>query len=201
VESGLLDSLFRPHLEPRLKKSQFASLLELFHKLRDRAESVRVQQLLDVDLFAIELKQCSQDLRSSFGIDLEQIDLDELLLSRIEKISGKFLSETVHITEINQRSRIGELGLHEELLNLDGLIVRCLTDHSLNLFEVLQSSTSLDVLEVDLWVLSLGQNIGQVEQGALIGSKALKNLNSLFGLDLLRVLNSDLGDDGDVLSV
>lgn len=119
----------------------------------------------------------------------------------IEKISGELLSEPVHIAKINQGSGIGELGLHEELLNLDGLIVGGLTDDSLDFLEVLESSTSLDVLEVNLRVFSLRKNISQVEQGSLIGSKALENLDGLFGLDFVRVLDSNLGNDGDVLSV
>jgi hypothetical protein len=40
-----------------LEKSQFASVLELFDKLRDRAKSVGVQKLLDVDFFTVKFEK------------------------------------------------------------------------------------------------------------------------------------------------
>ena len=123
VQSWFLYALVVTSFEPGLEHSQFASLFEFVNEFWNGADSDRVQELLDVDLVAVELKKGSSDLWSSIWVDLEQVDLDELVLLVAVEVPGELLSETVLVTEVDEWSWIWQLALFQEVLDPLGVVV------------------------------------------------------------------------------
>ena len=76
----------------------------------------------------------------------------------------------MHVAQINQWSWVREFPLFEEISNSHRIIVGCFFDDSLNFFEVSKSCTALDIFEVNLLVISVGEDLAQEEKETLIGA-------------------------------
>jgi hypothetical protein len=74
----------------------------------------------------------------------------------------------VCITNVDKRSRISQFSLLKEVLDSHGVIIVGLFNDSLYLSEVSKSRTGLDILEVDIWVLSMRQDMSEEEELALV---------------------------------
>lgn len=123
VEGWFLDTLIISCLEPLLEHAKLTLLVELIDELWDWADTDGVKELLDVDLIAVKLEKGTKYLWCGVLVNLEEINLDELVLSVVVEISGELISEVVHVTEIDQWSWIWKLGILEEVLDLDWIIV------------------------------------------------------------------------------
>ena len=90
----------------------------------------------------------------------------------------------MHVAQINQWSWVREFSLFKEISNSDWIIVGCFFDDSLNFFEVSKSGTALDIFEIDLLVISVGEDLAQEEKETLIGAILLKDCNDSLGINL-----------------
>ena len=99
-----------------------------------------------------------------------------MLLGFIEELC-QVINEVVHITEINEWSWVSNFAVFEEVLHLHWVVTAGLTNYTLNFLVVLETSAALDVLEVDVLILSVWKNIHEVVDQTFIGSVSLKNLN------------------------
>jgi len=88
----------------------------------------------------------------------------------------------MHIAKVDQRSGITEFTLHQEVTDLQRVIVSCLLDNAFNLLEVAHASAALNVLEVDVVVLGVGQHIHQEEEKTFVGTEGLENGNDFLGV-------------------
>ena len=145
--------------------------------------------MLDVDLITVELNQSAKHLGSGSSVDLEQVDLNELVVLVLVKITSQLLNEVMHVAQVDQRSRIGKLHLLQEVLDLNWVIESSFADHSFNFLVVSKSSASLDVLKVDIRIIGVRKHIGKIDKETLVGSEALKDLNALLSVDFAGILN------------
>ena len=79
----------------------------------------------------------------------------------------------MHITEVNEGSRILELSFHEEILDTFRLVESGLFNHSFNFLKVSESGACFDVFEIDIRIIGLGKNIAQEQEKTFVGSKLL----------------------------
>ena len=79
--------------------------------------------MLDVSFITVKLEEGSKDLWSSVGVNLEEIDLNVFVLFAVVKISSQLFSEIVHITKIDQWSRVWKLGFFQEVFNFLSVVV------------------------------------------------------------------------------
>lgn len=62
----------------------------------------------------------------------------------------------MHIAQVDEGSWVAELAFHKEVSDFQRLVVRGLLDDTLDFLEVAHAGTALDVLEVDVVILSVG---------------------------------------------
>jgi hypothetical protein len=105
------------------------------------------------------------------------------------------------IAQVDQRARVRELSVHKEVSYFDGVVESSLPHNTFNFFEVTHSSAGLNVLEVDIGVVSMWQDIAQENQKALSVTVLLENLDRLLSVDFAGVLDGNLSDEGTILSV
>ena len=89
----------------------------------------------------------------------------------------------MHVTQVNEWSWVREFSLFQEISNSDWIVVGCFLDDSLNFFEVSKSGTALDIFEINLLVISVGEDLAQEEKETLIGAVLLKDCNDSLGIN------------------
>jgi hypothetical protein len=94
-----------------------------------------------------------------------------------ERVFGEFFDVVVDVTQVNQGSWITELAIHQEVSNLNGIIESSLSNNSLNFLKVAHSSTCLNILKVDVWIVRVWQHIAQEQQQTFVGAILLQNFN------------------------
>ena len=89
----------------------------------------------------------------------------------------------MHVTQINQWSWVREFSLFQEISNSDRIIVGCFFDDSLDFFEVTKSGTALNILEINLLVISVREDLAQEEKQTFIGAILLKDCDDSLGVN------------------
>jgi hypothetical protein len=194
VKSWLDNSVLVAGLKPNSEKSKFATIIEFFNKLVNRAHSDRVEELLNVVLVAVEVEEGSEHLGWSVGVYFENENLDTLELLGCVKVSGEIFDVAMHITQIDERTWITKFTFHKEILDFLGIIVLGFLDDAFNFFEITHSCARLNILEIKIGVVSVRQHIAQEEQESLVGTICFKDLNGLLGVDLGGILDGNFSD-------
>jgi len=88
-------------------------------------------------------------------------------------MSGQVLDVPMHIAKIDEWARVSELTLHKEVLDALWFVISCFFYDSFNFFKVAKSCACLDILEVDVRVVSLGKNIAEEQEEAFVCAKLL----------------------------
>jgi hypothetical protein len=83
-------------------------------------------------------------------------------------------NKVVTVTNNDERPLISELGLLEEVTSANGVVVVEVTTRMLNFPELSHVSSSLDVLEVDLWTLGVGVHLSKEVKETFVGVGGLK---------------------------
>lgn len=177
VESGLLDSFFVSCFEPVSQHSELATVFKLFDEFGNRADTDAVEKLLDVNFVTVEIQECSEYFWSSIRIYFEKVDFNALQLLSSVQVSGQIFYVAVHIAKVDKGTGVCEFAFHEEVFNAFGVVECCFLNDAFNFFEVSESSTGFNVLEVDIGIVSLGQNVTEEEKEAFVGSELLQDLD------------------------
>ena len=90
----------------------------------------------------------------------------------------------MHVTKINQGPWVREFTILKEISDSDWIIVSRFLDNSFNFFEVPKSSTTFDIFEIDLLIISVWENLAQEEKKAFVSAILFKDCNDLFRVDL-----------------
>mmetsp|Transcript_98646 Transcript_98646/g.299391 ORF Transcript_98646/g.299391 Transcript_98646/m.299391 type:complete len:702 (-) Transcript_98646:1272-3377(-) len=202
VQVRVLVAFSHPGLEPRQEDAEAVPLLHLRHEGLHRAGGADVlQQRLDEVLGAVQVNEAANDVRALGGVHLHHVDLNVLHQGVLVQVLSKLPNETMEVADIDQRPRVGQLGLLEEVLDGRGVVARALAADALNLLHVAATAGSLDVLEVHVRVAARRQDGAEEVEDALVGAEALEHLHDLLGTDLLVVLDCDLHRHVEVLPV
>jgi hypothetical protein len=173
----------------------------LLDKLGDGAQLAnRVEEIANVVLRSLQVQEFSNDLGRLLGRNLLHVDLDVLLQAVCEEVLGHFLYEVVLVTDLNERTRVGELGLHKKLLDLNGIVHGGVAAHTLDFLEVPHASSSLDVLFVYNGKLRDIDDATKVIEKPLCGLEILEHLNEVVGTERIGVFDRDLNHHVEVLS-
>ncbi len=83
----------------------------------------------------------------------------------------------MHVAKIDQWAWVVELALHQEIAHAFWFVESGFFNDSLNFLEVAETSTGLNILEVDIWIISVWQYIAKEHKQAFICAVRLQNLN------------------------
>jgi hypothetical protein len=62
----------------------------------------------------------------------------------------------VHVAQINEGSWVCKLAFHQEVSNFNWIVIAGFLDDLLNVLEPVETSTTFNVLEIDVRVVSVG---------------------------------------------
>jgi hypothetical protein len=148
-------TLLNTGLEPRENQFETVTLLDFVNQLVDREGSGnRVEQVLDGGFVAVNIQKTSNNLRGSGGIDLLNVDFNEAGEVVLVEVENQIMDHVETVTDNDERKLIRHLGFLEEVLNLFGIVVVALSADPLDLSNLTGSGSGLDVLEMDLLVLT-----------------------------------------------
>mmetsp|Transcript_25740 Transcript_25740/g.76640 ORF Transcript_25740/g.76640 Transcript_25740/m.76640 type:complete len:1065 (+) Transcript_25740:1273-4467(+) len=202
VQVGVLVALGGARLQPRHQDPEAVPLL---HLLDEGAHGARgadaLQEVLDEVLGAVQVDEGADHLGAVQGVDLDHVDLDILHQGVLVEILRKLLDVAVQVADVDERARVGELRLPEEVLDDEGVVAGALAADALDLLHVADPAGGLDVLEVHVLVGAVRQNRTEEVEVALVGSEGLEHLGDLQGADLLVVLDPHLDHHVEVLAV
>jgi len=71
------------------------------------------------------------------------------------------------------------------------VVVLSLFDNTLNFLEVSKAGAGLNVLKVNIGVISVRKHVAEEEQKAFIGAKAFQNLDGLLGVNFVCILDTN----------
>jgi hypothetical protein len=107
----------------------------------------------------------------------------------------------VGIAESDEGSGILELGLLQEVLHFNGIIVVCLLNDSVNFGIVTHFGASFNVFEVNIRVLRVRKDVAEEEELSLVKPEAVEDLKAFLLFKFVCKSYSNLSDDLFVLSV
>mmetsp|Transcript_7995 Transcript_7995/g.24171 ORF Transcript_7995/g.24171 Transcript_7995/m.24171 type:complete len:363 (-) Transcript_7995:2284-3372(-) len=153
VQERILVAFGDPRLEPGQQDLEPVPLLALGHQRLDGAGRADVlQQRLDEVFRAIKVNEGTDHRRTLQRVHLHNVDLDVLHERVLVEVVGELSHEAVQVADVDQRPRIRELRLLEEVLHNDRVVGGALAAHALHLLHVSAAARCLDVLEVNLRV-------------------------------------------------
>ena len=198
-----LVSLLHSLIEPVLQHAEFVSLLELLDGGLDGAQSSDVvQQLADVGFFGFEVNEGSQHLRGGLGVHFEDVDFDVFVEIVGEEVPGQLIHISVDIAQEDQRTRVWDSLLLEEVLDLLGIIaVLLLSDDSFEFLYLVAFSCCLNVLVINLLIVSGVDERSQEQEYSLEWTHWLKDLHQSRNGQSLIVLDCNAYNQLDILSV
>lgn len=85
---------------------------------RNRGRIDSCEKTLDDRLITVDIKQTSDDSRSSGRVDALNVDFDGLELLVLVEVEYQIVDEVEAIADDDQRKLLGQLGFLEEVLNL-----------------------------------------------------------------------------------
>jgi hypothetical protein len=110
------------------------------------------------------------------------------------------VNEVETIADNDEGKLVGKFGLLEEVLDLFGVIVIAFPANTLDLTDLSRAGGCLDILEVNLWILTKIDDRAKVVIQALEALIALEHLNKLDRAKDIGVFGTDLDDDLKVLA-
>jgi len=148
-------ALLNTGLKPRENQLETVTLLDLVNQLVDGERSGdRIEQVLDGSLVTVDIQKTSNNLRGSGGIDLLNVNFNEAGEVVLVEVEDQIVDHVESVTDNDQRKLIRHLGFLQEVLDLLGIVVVALSANTLDLSNLTGSGGGLDVLEVDLLVLT-----------------------------------------------
>mmetsp|Transcript_29299 Transcript_29299/g.55358 ORF Transcript_29299/g.55358 Transcript_29299/m.55358 type:complete len:1135 (-) Transcript_29299:64-3468(-) len=196
VGGGLSVSGGDPGLKPRLEKTKAVPPLHLLDKLVDGTSLPNaVKESPHEVLVAVKFEKLSNNLGGLAGTDLLHVNLDVLEKVVRVQVSGHLVNEVVPVADVDERTGVGELGVHEEALDLGGVVDGRITADAFNLLELAELAGGLDVLEVRLRLLARVHDGTEVVVEALVALEVLEDLDALLDSKLVVVLLTDLDDE------
>ena len=126
---------------------------------------------------------------------LVAVDLDVLLEVVAVEVGRHLLDEVVAVADVDQRPRVRELHLHEELLDGLGLVDGRVAADALDLLVLLALGRGLDVLVVHRRVLAEVDDAAEEIEEALEGLEGLEKVDESVGRKLFGGFGSNLNTD------
>mmetsp|Transcript_36899 Transcript_36899/g.63698 ORF Transcript_36899/g.63698 Transcript_36899/m.63698 type:complete len:837 (-) Transcript_36899:351-2861(-) len=201
VSGGLGVALGNAGLQPGVQQTQAVAALGLLHELSHGAELAhRVHQRAQKLLIALQVQQLAHDLRGLLGGNLLHVHLDVLLQVAVVEVRGQLVHEVEAVTDVDQRAGIGQLGLHQELLDGLRLIDGAVSADALHLLELLHARGGLDVLDVHQGQLREVHDGTEVVEQTLEGLEVLEQVDQGLRTQGVAVLGGDLHHDVQVLA-
>jgi hypothetical protein len=155
VDSRILAAGLNTRVQPRQDKFQAVALLDLVHELiNGEGSGHRRKETLDRCLVTVDIQQTTDDLGSAHGVHALHVHLDELRETVLIQIQDKVVHEIEAVTNDYEWKLIRKLGLLQKVLDLLGIIVIGLPADALNLTNLTSPRSSLDILEVNLRILT-----------------------------------------------
>mmetsp|Transcript_17866 Transcript_17866/g.38285 ORF Transcript_17866/g.38285 Transcript_17866/m.38285 type:complete len:315 (+) Transcript_17866:2557-3501(+) len=202
VKERILVAFCHPGLQPRQENSQAVALLDLGDEGLDGAGGPHVlEEALDEVFGAVQVDQGPDDDRALVGVDLHHVDFDILHQRVLVEVLGQLTNKTMEVANVDERSRIRQLGILQEVLNLLRIVRGAFPTDSFNLLHVPTPRCRLDVLEVDIRVSAGSEDCSQEVEDTLIGAELLEHRHDLACANLLVVLDRDLHHHLEVLAV
>ena len=196
VELGVLRTLSQTSLQPGLDHAQAVAGLAHVHKRSDGAHGHHgVQQGLNEVLRSVHIDQLADDHGGLGRSHLLHEGLNVLRQVLLVQVLRHVLDEVEAVAQVNERQRVGQVGVDQEGLHLLGVEGVTLAAHALHLLELVQLGGGLNVLELHVAVGGgVGDGAEEVEQ-TLRGGELLEQSDQLIHANLLGELLSHLHHD------
>ena len=202
VELRGLVALGEAGLEPELEHTESVSALDDLNERTDGALSLDgVEEVVDVLVGGVEVNELADDDGGLLRSDLGDEGLDVLVELVLVEILGHLVKHVESVADVDERKRLRETGLDEELLNLLRIVSLTLAADSLDLLDLAELGGSLNVLELDLRILGGVDDGAEEVEETLSGVVLLEEGNDVVSAESLRVGLTDLDDDLDVSEV
>ena len=177
----------------RIYYLQTVALLELSDKLfGGKVAANGGEKALDELIWAVNIQKTTDDGWETGWIDLLHVDLDVLLLIVLEQVHDKVANEVEAIADNDEWELVGQLDLLEEVLDNLRIVVLALTADALDFADLANLASSLDVLEVDLWILAVVDNRTEEGVETFVALEGLEQLRQGSSRQLLVVLGGNL---------
>ena len=145
VRSGLGTSSRNTSLKPRLKQTKAISRFGNLHKFIDRTGgSDSHQETLDEVLVRTKVKKTSNDLRCLSRRHLGHVHLNVLKQTVQVQVLGKLVDKVETVAYMNERTRIGQLGILQVFLHLFRNVNVGVTAHTLGFLELSEHDTTTE---------------------------------------------------------
>mmetsp|Transcript_20370 Transcript_20370/g.72036 ORF Transcript_20370/g.72036 Transcript_20370/m.72036 type:complete len:1359 (-) Transcript_20370:1324-5400(-) len=191
VRRALRDAL----LQELLQQAQARARLDLLDERADGALRAHAgDERLDEVLVAVEVEQAADDLRRLGRRHLLHVHLDELLEAVGEEVRGELVHVAVAVAHVDERARVGQLGVEQERLDLLGVVHLRVAAHALHLLELVQLGRCHDVLVVHRGRLGRVHDGAQVVVEPIKGVVLLEQRDEALRHQVLRVLGGHLDD-------
>jgi hypothetical protein len=159
VSSELNVAFGNSGLQPRKEELQAVALLDGLDERFDRVKVVHVcDEVAHVVSGASQVKQ-GADYGGSSDRIAAYVCLDVSRVVILVEVDDEVGYKVVTVANNDEGPLISELGLLEEVASANGVVVVGVTTRALNFPEPSHVSSSLDVLEVDLWTLGVGVHL------------------------------------------
>mmetsp|Transcript_40808 Transcript_40808/g.97021 ORF Transcript_40808/g.97021 Transcript_40808/m.97021 type:complete len:941 (+) Transcript_40808:1922-4744(+) len=168
-------------------------LLDLLDQGLNREQAADAEdEVVDEVLRGLAVEERTHDVGR-----LRRVDLLHVALDVAEHVVGVQVVRQVPdhveaVADVDERPRVRELRLHQELLRASRVVEVGLPSHSLHLFKLPSLGRCLDVLEMSLRILAEGNQRAKVEVQAFIAPVRLEELDDPLPGQLLRVFLSNL---------
>eukprot|EP00976_Prorocentrum_cordatum_P057723 1163391-Prorocentrum_minimum.AAC.6 len=188
-------------LQKLRQQLQPVALLHLRHERLHREEAPhRQNQILDEVLLALRVQKGAHHLRGVGRVHLLAVALDVAQHVVGVQVRGQVLDEAEPVAHVDERARVGQLGLHEKHLDALGVVLVAFACDALHLLDLARLGRRLDVFGVHLGVLAEGKVRAEVEVEALVALERLHELDDGGRSELLGVLLRNLDDELKVLT-
>ena len=157
------------------------------------------QQLLDLLVAGVEVEQRADDWRSGLAVHALHVRLDEHEHVLLVQVVGELLHVVEAVAHVDERARVLEVLLQQELLHLLGVVVVVVAAHALHLLQLVELGGGLDVLEHHVVRLSVVDERAEVVEDAVVRLEVLEQADELLCSQVVVPLLGHLHHQSDVL--
>mmetsp|Transcript_3295 Transcript_3295/g.10326 ORF Transcript_3295/g.10326 Transcript_3295/m.10326 type:complete len:1450 (+) Transcript_3295:864-5213(+) len=193
VRRRLRVALRHARLQPRLQHAQPVAPLHLLHQRLHRARAAhRVQQPAHELLLRVQVQQLAHHLGRLVGRHLLHVHRHVARHVVAEQVLGQLLHKVEPVAHVDQRPRVLEPAIDQQLLHLRRVEVVRVAAHALHLLELAHLDGRLNVLVVHRRVLAHVHDGAQEEVERLVVNVLLEQLDQPLHAQPLRLLRRDV---------
>jgi len=202
VDSLLCVASLESGFQERQQELQAVSGLNFRDKLINRNDSRvdRAQQVLDYVLVTVDIKQATDDTRSSARVDTLDVDLDRLEVLVLVEVQNQIVNKVEAIANNDQRKLLGKVGFLQEVLDLLGVKVVRFSADTFHFLDLAHCCGGFNVLEGDLLILAQVDDTTEVVVETLGSSVLLEKGNDAVRTEQVRVLLRNVDNGGEILA-